>query len=408
MKNFGRYLREQRLLTSSELEEALKSQVVYGGRLGTNLVELGLLSSEALAQHLARYTGFPAALAHRLQHPERAALKAVPIELARGHSLLALELEEGVIHLAMLDPQDMRQIREVAQATGRRVRPHVAPETELLLALEKHLGICRPLRFVTAMRQRGQELLLFKEAPPDASPTRAAKEREMEALGMRPLSHDEELLDAESFLSLHVDLARAREAGEKGDVAPSSAQGQAPEPTAVVPRAAGESAPDRPSTLAEVAALEAEIAEAQDRDQVAALALRLARAYVPAAALFVVHRELIMGFHAEGLDQGVEGIVIPVSVDSVFARPAATGERYRGGPPQSGLDARILRLLGRADVNEMVVLPLSIRDRVVNVLYADNGDQPLLETAVAALEAVTACVSKAYERIIYYRKSLTE
>ena len=54
------------------------------------------------------------------------------------------------------------------------------------------------------------------------------------------------------------------------------------------------------------------------------------------------------------------------------------------------------------------MLPLAIRDRVVNVLYADNGDQPLPETAVAALEAVGTCVSKAYERIIHYRKRLTE
>ena len=404
MKTFGKYLREQRLVTSSELEEALRSQAVYGGRLGTNLVELKLLSSEDLMQHLARHTGFPAARADLLQSPERAALKAVPIELARSYSLLALKLEEGLIQVAMLDPRDRRQIQEVAQATGRKVRPHVAPEAELLLALEKHLGISRPLRFVSSMRQRAQELLLSEEAPPDAGP---ARERAMDALGIRPLSKDEELLDAENFLSLHADLALARDAAENGGI-PAAAQQRAPEPAAVVPAVANEPAAAPPSTLAEVAALETEIARAPGRDQVAALALRLARAYVPAAVLFVVHPDAIMGFHAEGLDQGVEGIVIPVNVDSVFALPAATGERYRGGPPKDGLDARILRLLGRADVSEMVVLPLAIRDRVVNVLYADNGDQPLLETAVAALEAVAACVSRAYERIIIYRKSLTE
>ncbi len=405
MMNFGRYLREQRLLTPSELEEALKSQVVYGGRLGTNLVELKLMSSEELTRHLGAYTGFPVARADLVQHPERAALKAVPIELARRYSLLALKLDEGAIHLAMLDPQDASQIREVAQATGRKVRPHVVGETELLLALEKHLGICRPLRFVSpTQRPADQELLLTEEAPPDAEAVRAAKAREMEALGMRPLSKNEELLDAESFSSLQVNLALARDAAENGGVVPSVAQRRAPVPAPPVPEAAG--AP--PSTLAEVAVLEAEIAAALDRDQVAALALRLARAYVPAAALFVVHRDMILGFHAEGLERGVEGIMFPAGADSVFARPAITSEAYRGAPPRGGLDARILRALGRADVNELVVLPVAIRDRVVNVLYADNGDQPLLETAVAALEAVGTCVSKAYERIIHYRKRLTE
>ncbi len=407
MKNFGKYLRENRLVTASELEEALKSQVVYGGRLGTNLVELELLSPEDLILHLALFTGIAAAAPERLQNPERAALKAVPIALVRCHSLLALELEGDVLHVAMLDPRDSGQIRDVAQATGRRVQPYVVPETELLLALEKHLGICRPLRFVRAMRQRAQELLLTNEVPPEAAPAHAARERAMDALGIGPLSNEEELLDADSFMSLHADLARAREAAESNGARVES-QGQSSEPTSVVPTVAQKPPAVPPSTLAEVVAVEAEIAQASDRDQVAALALRLARAYVPAVALFVVHPDAIMGFCAEGLDRGVEGIVIPVGADSVFAQPAATGEGYRGPPPDHGLDERILRLLGRADVGEMVVLPLVIRDRVVNVLYADSGDQRLPETAMAALEAVCACVSQAYERIILYRKSLAE
>jgi hypothetical protein len=315
MKNFGKYLRENRLLTASELEEALKSQVVYGGRLGTNLVELELLSPEDLILHLALFTGIAAVPPERLQNPERAALKAVPIELARCHSLLALELEGDVLHVAMLDPRDSCQIRDVAQATGRRVQPYVVPETELLLALEKHLGICRPLRFVSAMRQRAQELLLTNEVPPEAAPAHAARERAMDALGIGPLSNEEELLDADSFMSLHADLARAREAAENSG-APVESQGQSSEPTSVVPTVAQKPPAVPPSTLAEVAAVEAEIAQASDRDQVAALALRLARAYVPAVALFVVHPDAIMGFRAEGLDQGVEGVVIPLAAGS--------------------------------------------------------------------------------------------
>ena len=401
MKNFGKYLREQRVLTSSELEEALRSQVVYGGRLGTNLVELKLMPADELTRHLATYTGFPAVRADLLQHPERAALKAVPIELARRHKLLALKLDPGAIHVVMLDPQDARQIREVAQATGRKVRPYIVGETELLLALEKHLGICRPLRFVSPDKQpRGGEQLPSAEAPPDAQRARAEKRRQMEALGIRPLSEDEELLDAESFSSLQVNLALARRAAENGGQAAPGAERPAParrEPAAVPA-----------STVAHVAVLEAEIAEALDRDQVATLALRLARAYVPVAALFVVHRGMIMGFHGEGIEQGVEGIVIPARAESIFARTATSGRAYRGAPPGSGLDGRILRALGRADAKEVVVLPVSIRGRVVNVLYADNGDQPLLQTSVAALDAVGTCVSKAYERIIHYRKRLTE
>ena len=37
----------------SQLEAALRNQVLYGGRLGTNLVELGFIDLELLGSYLA-------------------------------------------------------------------------------------------------------------------------------------------------------------------------------------------------------------------------------------------------------------------------------------------------------------------------------------------------------------------
>ena len=45
----------------SQLEAALRNQVLYGGRLGTNLVELGFLDLELLSTYLAELTGLPVA-----------------------------------------------------------------------------------------------------------------------------------------------------------------------------------------------------------------------------------------------------------------------------------------------------------------------------------------------------------
>ncbi len=46
----GELLLEEKLITADALEEGLESQVVHGGRLGTNLVELGLVSEEDVAR----------------------------------------------------------------------------------------------------------------------------------------------------------------------------------------------------------------------------------------------------------------------------------------------------------------------------------------------------------------------
>ena len=56
------------------------------------------------------------------------------------------------------------------------------------------------------------------------------------------------------------------------------------------------------------------------------------------------------------------------------------------------------------DVQEIAILPVTLRGRVVNVLYADNGPEALGDASAAALTSVCARVAAAYERLIYARK----
>ncbi|MCI0672827.1 MAG: general secretion pathway protein GspE, partial [Myxococcaceae bacterium] len=50
----GDRLLAEKLITQEQLQEALAAQVVHGGRLGTNLVELGRLKEEDLARVLGQ------------------------------------------------------------------------------------------------------------------------------------------------------------------------------------------------------------------------------------------------------------------------------------------------------------------------------------------------------------------
>ena len=53
----------------------------------------------------------------------------------------------------------------------------------------------------------------------------------------------------------------------------------------------------------------------------------------------------------------------------------------------------------------MLVHPIVIRSRIVNLLYADNGPDPFGETSIAALASLCACVARAYERVILAQKA---
>ncbi len=59
-----------------------------------------------------------------------------------------------------------------------------------------------------------------------------------------------------------------------------------------------------------------------------------------------------------------------------------------------------MRALGRSDACDVLVVPVLVRDRTVNLIYADNGPDRLADTAVAALVTLGSCLAKAYERLI--------
>src|SRR5262245_46978087 len=134
----------------SQLEGALRNQVLYGGRLGTNLVELGYLDMEQLSAYLAELTGFPTATPTLLDEANPKLRERLPADDA--HRLRAIPLgylgEGGSIAVAFVEPKDTAAIDEVTELLGAPVTPYVVPELRALYYLEKHYGLPRRARFV--------------------------------------------------------------------------------------------------------------------------------------------------------------------------------------------------------------------------------------------------------------------
>jgi MshEN domain len=407
---FGTYLLKSGVLKRSEIEDALQARVVYGGRLGTNLLELGYLALDELAMHLAAYSGVPLAPVAKLSAPDPAALRAVPLELARRFKALAYAQQGDALHVAMLDPLDEAQIAKLAQATGRRIQPFTVPEVLLHMLLEQHLSIPQERRFARLANSLGAKEALRRQqqrsapAPRSAAPEPRAPRP---AAVPTPLAEGEELIDEASFARLHENLVlRGRSAsgqGAAGDADEILLDEVAPDTEAEVSAVPFEAAPE---DSGEVARLETRIDGAADRDEIASLAVRLARAYAGTAALFLVQGGTVVGLRGDSsaLERRIQGVVVPLETDCQLARVAQTREPWRGAPPDGGVDARILRALGRERAREMVLLPICIRNRVVNVLYADNGFEAIGETSLAALGALCNCVSRAYQRLILASK----
>jgi hypothetical protein len=129
----------------SQLESALRNQVLYGGRLGTNLVELGFVEVDLLSRYLADLGGVPSATSQMLDLAPAEALARLGGDLA--HQLGAVPLggdalaqEGGAIPVALIDPHDRNALSILRTRLGGAIAPFVMPELRAFYYLERHFG----------------------------------------------------------------------------------------------------------------------------------------------------------------------------------------------------------------------------------------------------------------------------
>lgn len=481
-EKFGQYLLRNQIVSNEQLNEALQCQVIFGGRLGTNLVELGYLTLDDLARLLSRRSGFPVAQVDELEELPKETLNALPRALIDKFKIIPMRIEAKTVHLAVCDPTDFKTIDEISFATGMRLKPYLLPELRMFYLLEKHYGIKREIRYIRLGRtlshgkyggaiagaaQGGPATIVDAPDTANLKPSTLNAE-ELENRGFRALKQGEELTDelsaqdaawqtpAAGIPAVAHDAPTVRGTIEAPAAVPHApvsrtpapvatpaipAPAPAPAPTAApapaelspfdappdmlldetyleplepleeIPAAAAAAPPapvpfPPPSSAQEAAEIRAYLQDAPDRDEVASAALRLARSHFATVAVFIVNKGTILGWRAAGgaLDrQTIETLMLPVDADSIL-KPAASGKAFQGTVPKSGLNERLLAGLGRGLPLQAVAIPVTLKGRVVNVFYADNGAQGVNAAATGFLELLARDVSSAYERIILAKK----
>ena len=405
MEKLGSYLLKKEIVSAAQLDEAVQAQVIFGGRLGTNLAELGYVSLDDLRLHLAGHLEIAAPDPEWLEQISEEARQTISTELVEKFRVLPLKLDKRKLHLVMLDPRDPVQLDEIAFVTGLTIVPYVLPEVQLLALIEHHYGVRRETRYISL----GREVSRSHRADPEPSPqpdevAPVILEDPVDSLAA-PQRESEDLMDEELFSEIHE---RRKTSVPDAAAEPSEnpiADGPVVSMEDLDASASGDSRPDtRDDSIVD---LEIALARAVDRDVVCELALRIARCYAEAAALFVVRGGTVSGFRGDGnrISEQITGILLTAEFDSALTGPVTTRIAFRGPAPPDGIDANILSSLGRSDVGEIAVFPIMIRGQVVNLLYADGGPEALGETRFAALGALANLVSHTYERLIIERKS---
>lgn len=163
MARLGELLVAAGLLTTEQVEQALRAQVLWGGRLGTNLVELHYLELDPLSKALGRQHRVPAALARHFEKADPELQRMLSPELAERFSCVPLLRmgPEGHVVVASLAPLQPRQIAVLAdelRVDAPRLVPAIAAELRIRYQLERVYRIRRAARF---LRARGKSIPPF-------------------------------------------------------------------------------------------------------------------------------------------------------------------------------------------------------------------------------------------------------
>ncbi|HBW36175.1 GspE/PulE family protein [Desulfosporosinus sp. BICA1-9] len=138
-KRLGEILIAGRVISPTQLEEALAMQKSLGLRLGEVLIKQGLVTEEDILRTMQSQLGLPSIDLNRLVVPEQV-LKLLPENVVRKYSVLPVEMSNAQLLVAMSDPTDYFAIDDLRLAAGMMVKPCLAKKGDILLAIDRFYG----------------------------------------------------------------------------------------------------------------------------------------------------------------------------------------------------------------------------------------------------------------------------
>lgn len=157
---------ERGIATIRQVEEALSRQVIYGGDLATNLLEVATVDEAALTALLADALGLRPAAIGPLPLPSERARTLMPGETAARLGIAPLNVEGDRLVVAVADalPDDVRN--ELAFALGLRIEPVAAPGARIRQSLDRTYGLALERRLKKLLARLDQAL---PPSPPETA-----------------------------------------------------------------------------------------------------------------------------------------------------------------------------------------------------------------------------------------------
>lgn len=313
----GEAMVKDSLITKEQLKLALERQVIFGGKIGTNLVELGIMKETELAAFLSKFFKVPAVDPLKLSSLDSETISCISKEIAEKYKALPFNKERNRLHVAMLEPRSMVNIDELRFITGYDIIPYIITELRFLYALEKYYGTERDLRYISIFREEEEE--------------ETTKDKDKEY------------------------LQKVKE----------------------------------------------EFINAKDKDEIIGIILNEARRIATRVAIFILKGDKFVGWKSKGLT--IENIEIPTNTTSIFTDVINRKTYYRGPLLKIPGNEPLIEVLSGTP-QDCIMIPINIRDKIIALLYADNGNASVMDAGLSYINTLVSMASISFEIIILKNK----
>ena len=135
----GVILTEMGLLSQEQLKQALEYQAKYGGALGQVMIELGHVTNEDIMLALGEQSEMELIDLDQIEIDEDV-LKMVNRSVAEIYRLVPVAFEDGLLTVAMADPQNVNALDDLRFMLNCEVEGGVASEEAVQAAIDKYYG----------------------------------------------------------------------------------------------------------------------------------------------------------------------------------------------------------------------------------------------------------------------------
>ena len=133
----GELLLKEKRITPEQLQKALSHQKANGGKLGFNLVQMGIVKDEDITALLSKQYGVPSINLAQFDI-DVGVVKLIPAETAHKYQIIPLSRAGATLTIAMTDPTNVFAMDDIKFMTGYNVEPVVASEGAVLAAIQKY------------------------------------------------------------------------------------------------------------------------------------------------------------------------------------------------------------------------------------------------------------------------------